>query len=125
MTGPATVRDYVAPAITAATTAAGRPSPRIVCTLPVCVTSDPAAARASAAEIFSIYGQLPSYRAMLDKEGAAGPADVAIVGDEDSVAAQILALADVGVTDFVAAEFASGKDRERTRSVLKALVAVS
>ena len=125
MTGPATIRDYVVPALSAAASAAGRPSPRVVCQQPVCVTNDPAAARASATEIFSIYGQLPSYRAMLDKEGAAGPADVAIVGDEDSVAAQILALADVGVTDFVAAEFASGKDRERTRSVLKALVAVS
>jgi F420-dependent oxidoreductase-like protein len=125
MTGPATVRDYVAPAISAAASAAGRPSPRIVCSLPVCVTSDPAAARASAAQELAIYGQLPSYRAMLDKEGAAGPGDVAIVGDEDAVAAQVLALADAGVTDFVAVEFARGKDRERTRDVLKALIAAS
>jgi len=36
--------------------------------------------------VFAIYGQLPSYRAMLDREGAAGPGDVAIVGDEDTVA---------------------------------------
>jgi 5,10-methylenetetrahydromethanopterin reductase len=122
MTGPATVRDYVVPAITEAASAAGRPSPRVVCALPVCVTSDPDAARAGAAKTFSIYGQLPSYRAMLDREGAAGPADVAIVGDEDAVAAQILALADAGVTDFVAAEFARGDDRERTRTVLKAVI---
>ena len=38
------------------------------------VTSDPAAVRAAANEELAIYGQLPSYRAMLDKEGAAGPA---------------------------------------------------
>jgi 5,10-methylenetetrahydromethanopterin reductase len=94
-----------------------------VCNLPVCVTSDPAAARASAAREFAIYGQLPSYRAMLDLEGAAGPADVAIVGDEDAVAAQILALADAGVTDFVAAEFAHGEDQGRTRKLLKAVIA--
>jgi 5,10-methylenetetrahydromethanopterin reductase len=125
MTGPATVRDYVVPAISAAASAAGRPIPRVVCALPVCVTSDPAAARASAAEQFAIYGQLPSYRAMLDREGAAGPGDVAIVGDEDAVAAQILALADAGVTDFVANEFARGEDRERTRSLLKAVIAGS
>jgi 5,10-methylenetetrahydromethanopterin reductase len=125
MTGPATVRDYVVPAISAAASAAGRPSPRVVCSLPVCVTSDPAAARASAAKEFAIYGQLPSYRAMLDREGAADPGDVAIVGDEDAVAAQILALADAGVTDFVAAEFARGQDRERTRSLLKAVIAGS
>ena len=125
MTGPATVRDYVVPAISAAASAAGRPSPRVVCILPVCVTSDPAAARTSAAEEFAIYGQLPSYRAMLDREGAASPGDVAIVGDEDAVAAQILALADAGVTDFVAAEFARGEGRERTRSLLKAVIAGS
>jgi len=125
MTGPATVRDYVVPAISAAASAAGRPSPRVVCILPICVTGDPAAARASAAEEFAIYGQLPSYRAMLDREGAAGPGDVAIVGDEDAVATQILALADAGVTDFVAAEFARGQDRERTRNLLKAVIAGS
>jgi 5,10-methylenetetrahydromethanopterin reductase len=123
MTGPATVRDYVVPAISAAASAAGRPSPRVVCALPVCVTSDPAAAQASAAEVFAIYGQLPSYRAMLDREGAAGPGDVAIVGDENAVAAQIQALADAGVTDFLANEFAQGEDRERTRSLLKAVIA--
>jgi 5,10-methylenetetrahydromethanopterin reductase len=123
MTGPATVRDYVVPAISAAAAAAGRPGPRVVCGLPVCVTSDPAAARASAAAAFAIYGQLPSYRAMLDREGAAGPGDVAIVGDEDTVAAQIQALADAGVTDFTAAEFARGEDRDRTRGLLKAVAA--
>jgi 5,10-methylenetetrahydromethanopterin reductase len=123
MTGPATVRDYVVPAISAAARAAGRPSPRVVCALPVCVTSDPAAARASVSKEFAIYGQLPSYRAMLDREGSADPGDAALVGDEDAVAAQILALADAGVTDFVAAEFARGQDRERTRSLLKAVIA--
>jgi len=122
MTGPATVRDYVVPAITAAASAAGRGSPRVVCMLPVFVTDDPAAARASAAEEFAIYGQLPSYRAMLDREGAAGPADVAIVGDEDAVAAQIAALADGGVTDFVAIEYARGDGRRRTRQLLKQVI---
>ncbi|MHB1595132.1 MAG: TIGR03564 family F420-dependent LLM class oxidoreductase [Streptosporangiaceae bacterium] len=122
MTGPATVRDYIVPTISAAAQAAGRPAPRVVCTLPVCVTDDPDAARARAARVFEIYGQLPSYRSMLDREGAAGPADVAIVGDEDSVASQIAALADYGVTDFVAGEYASGADRERTRTLLKALI---
>ena len=60
-----------------------------------------------------------------DREGAAGPGDVAIVGDEDAVAAQILALSDAGVTDFVATEFARGQGRERTRSLLKAVIAAS
>ncbi len=121
MTGPATVSSHIAPAINAAAEAAGRPRPRVVCILPVCVTDDPGAARARAADVFAIYGQLPSYRAMLDREGAAGPADVAIVGGEDTVAAQIGALAQAGVTDFVAGEFARGAEAVRTRTLLTSL----
>jgi 5,10-methylenetetrahydromethanopterin reductase len=123
MTGPATTRDYIAPTITAAAREAGRPAPRIVCVLPVCVTDDPDHARVRAARIFEIYGQLPSYRAMLDREGAEGPADVAIVGSEDEVSGQIAALADSGVTDFVAGEFARGDESIRTRNLLKSLIA--
>ena len=123
MTGPATVREHIVPEITAAAKAAGRPSPRVVCILPVCVTDDPDGARAGAAKVFAIYGQLPSYRAMLDREGAAGPADVALVGAEDAVAAQISALADAGVTDFVAGEYARGDDATRTRRFLSSLAA--
>ena len=123
MTGPATVRDYIVPAITQAAAEAGRPSPRVVCMLPVCVTNDPDAARTRANRLFEIYGQLPSYRAMLDREGAASPGDVALTGDEESVAAQIAALREAGVTDFVAAEFSRGEDQVRTRALLKSLIA--
>jgi len=119
MTGAKTVAEHVAPAVTEAARAAGRPEPRIVCALPVCVTDDVEAARALAAERFEIYGQLPSYRAMLDREGVQGPADVAIVGDEDEVSARIEALAEAGVTDFVAAEYSPGT---RTREFLKTLL---
>ena len=122
MTGPVTVRDHIVPVITAAAAAAERPSPRVVCLLPVCVTSDPDAARERAAKVFAIYGELPSYRAMLDREGAAGPADVAIVGDEDAVAAQISALGEAGVTDFVAGEYTGGADGTRTRALLRTLL---
>ncbi len=122
MTGPNTVRDYIAPAITAAASEAGRPGPRIVCVLPVCVTDEPEQARVNAGKAFAIYGQLPSYRAMLDREGAAGPGDVAIVGHEDSVGDQIRALAAAGVTDFVAGEYARGDDGPRTRSFLRHLI---
>src|SRR4051812_16183390 len=115
MTGPATLRDHIVPRITAAATTAGRPAPRIVCMLPVCVTSDADSARARAAEVFAVYGQLPSYRAMLDKEGVAGPEDVAIVGTEEEVSAQIRDLATAGVTDFAAGEYGTGSETKRTR----------
>jgi len=122
MTGPATLADHVIPTITAAAQAAGRPAPMIGAGFPVCVTDDVDAARANAAQTFAIYGTLPSYRAMLDREGAEGPGDVAIVGDEDAVAAQIAALGDLGVTDLVASIFGSKDERDRTYAFLSTLL---
>ena len=121
MTGPRTIAEHVVPRLTDAAADAGRPSPRVVCVLPVCVTDDEAAARARAGKVFAIYDTLPSYKAMLDKEGAAGPGDVAIVGDEAAVRQQIEALAAIGVTDFVAGEFATGEDASRTGALLRDL----
>jgi hypothetical protein len=46
---------------------------------------------------------LPSYRAMLDREGVAGPGDIAMVGDEAALRAGIARLRDIGVTGFDAA----------------------
>ena len=122
MTGPATIADHIVPSITAASEGAGRPAPRVAVGLPVCVTADVDKAREQAATTFAIYGQLPSYRAMLDIEGAADAAGVAIVGDEAAVRDQIDAVAAAGATDFVAAEYAGGDERERTRALLKSLV---
>jgi F420-dependent oxidoreductase-like protein len=121
MTGPSTVADHIVPSITKAAADAGRPQPRVAVGLPVCVTTDVDAARQRAAKAFQIYGQLPSYRAMLDREGAEGPADVAIVGDEDSVAAQIAQLGQIGATDFMAAPFGSQEERDRTTTAVAAL----
>jgi F420-dependent oxidoreductase-like protein len=121
MTGPATLESHIIPTITAAAAEAGRPAPRIVAAFPVCVTTDEAGARTRASEVFSIYGQLPSYRAMLEREGAQGPADVAIVGDEDAVATRVRELAAIGVTDFGAAPYGSTDERAATLKLLTAL----
>ncbi|MCD9624162.1 TIGR03564 family F420-dependent LLM class oxidoreductase [Rhabdothermincola salaria] len=118
MTGPATIADHVAPTIGAAAADAGRPAPRIVCALPVCVTDDEGAARERAAEQFQMYGFLPSYRAMLDREGVAGPADVAIVGDAAAVKAGIERVREAGATEFVAVPYAN---RDATLEVLAEL----
>jgi F420-dependent oxidoreductase-like protein len=105
MTGPKTLGGHTVPTLSAAAREAGAPAPRIVAGLPIVLVRDAAAARAKAAEVFAIYGQLPSYRAMLDREGAAGPADVAIAGDERTLAAALGELEDAGVTDLCAAVF--------------------
>jgi len=122
MTGPATLAEHTVPAITAAAERAGRAAPRIVTSLPVCVTADVDAARERAASDFQVYGFLPSYRAMLDREGAAGPADVAIVGDEATVRAEIGRIADAGVTDFVASIFGARDDRAATSALLQSML---
>jgi F420-dependent oxidoreductase-like protein len=122
MTGPATLANHTVPAITAAAAAAGRPEPRVVVGLPICVTDNLAAARERAARTFEIYGSLPSYRAMLDREGAEGPADVAIVGDETEVREAIAGIDAAGATDFLAAPFGNSEERDRTTALLKTLV---
>ncbi|MEC7666079.1 MAG: LLM class F420-dependent oxidoreductase, partial [Actinomycetota bacterium] len=110
MTGPETIRTLTAPTISEAAEEAGRPAPQVAMGLPVCVTSDVDAARERADRDYAIYGQLPSYRAMLDREGAATPADVAIIGDAGEVADRIRALADCGVTTFAASAFGSSDE---------------
>jgi 5,10-methylenetetrahydromethanopterin reductase len=122
MTGAATLAEHTVPTITRAAERAGRPAPRIVTSLPVCVTADADAARERAAADFRVYGFLPSYRAMLDREGAAGPADVAIVGDEPTVRAGIARIGDAGVTDFVASIFGAREDRAATSALLQSML---
>lgn len=120
-TGPQTLASHIVPTITAAAEAAGRTEPRIIAALPVCVTSEVERARQRASTVFAVYGQLPSYRAMLDREGAADAADIAIVGSAEEVTDSIGSLADLGVTDFAAVEF--GGDPDETAATRAALVA--
>jgi F420-dependent oxidoreductase-like protein len=117
-TGVKTLGDHIVPTITKAASDAGRPAPRIIAGLPVCVTEDADAARETAAKVFAVYGTLPSYRAMLDREGAETPGDIALVGDEDAVAAQVAALADAGVTDFGASLYGSDEQVARGRALM-------
>jgi F420-dependent oxidoreductase-like protein len=122
MTGPATLANHITPTITAAAEAAGRRAPRVAASLPVCITADIDAARERANRDFQVYGFLPSYRAMLDREGAEHPGDVAIVGDEATVEKQIRGLADAGVTDFAATIFGSREERTLTRALLTSML---
>ena len=123
VTGPDTIERHTVPTIRDAAEQAGREAPRIVVGLPVCVTADERGARERANQLFSVYGTLPSYRAMLDREGAQGPGDVAVVGTADEVRSQLERLAEIGATDFIASEFgANPAEQAETRSVLRSLV---
>jgi F420-dependent oxidoreductase-like protein len=121
MTGIQTVQSHIVPTIRAAAEKAGRPAPRIAVSLPVSVTADIEAAKERANQDFAIYPNLPSYKAMLDKEGADTPADIAFLGDEDAVAASIAQLAAAGATDFVASIIGDAQERKRTFALLSEL----
>ena len=120
--GPRTIRDHIVPTITEAANAAGRPAPRIIATLPVCVTNDAPKVRGMIDKTLMMYGKLPSYRAMFDREGVDRPSGVALVGDEDIVIKMVDDLRAAGVTDFTPSEFTpTPEERVRTRALLKSL----
>jgi F420-dependent oxidoreductase-like protein len=122
MTGTETIASHVAPTIRAAADEADRPEPRIVVSLPVSVTRDVDGAKERIRQEFSIYPGLPSYKAMLEREGAADAADIAFVGDEETVAAAITKLADAGATDFVASVVGNRDERARGFTLLSEIV---
>ena len=103
MVGKETLRSHIIPRITEAAQAAGKPAPRIVAGLPMALTNNVDAAKEKINQDLEIYGHLPSYRAMLDREGAANPADIALLGDEQSLSDQMDEFKALGVTDFNAA----------------------
>jgi 5,10-methylenetetrahydromethanopterin reductase len=121
MTGPTTVESHIAPRLRDAAERAGRPSPRIQVILPVCVTDDAEAVHQEAVAVFGIYDNFPVYRAMLDHEDATSPADVALIGDEASVIAELSRLAAAGATDVTAVPFGPASDRDRTLALLGGL----
>ena len=125
MTGPATLRDHVVPRINEAADVAGNPPPRICVGFPIAVTDHPERARARADRLFQHYAALPSYRAVLEREGVESPGEIAIVGDEAVVEDRLRVLADIGATDLLATIFpvdGAQTSVTRTRALLQSLV---
>jgi F420-dependent oxidoreductase-like protein len=118
--GPRTVREHIKPRLSDAASAAGRPAPRIIATLPVCVTSNEKEIRSRISHTLKMYGELPSYKAMFEREGVDGPGQLALVGDESKVRDLMSELSESGVTDFAASEFTTNEEeRTQTRDLLR------
>lgn len=113
MTGVRTLADHIVPTITRVNAKA-----RVVAGLLTCVTDDETGVRQRISEQFAVAGQVPEYRAVLDREGAAGPGDVVVVGDESLVRKQLDRIRDAGVTDFLAVPYGSAAEQVRTVAVL-------
>ena len=117
--GPKTIKDHIVPRISEAAAKAGRESPRIIATLPICVTGDAQGLRARITKTLTMYGQLPSYKAMFEREGVSEPGELALVGSASEVEDALSGLMDAGVTDYAASIFATSVDEQlRTRELL-------
>ncbi len=125
LSGPKAVATQIKPPLDAAAATAGRPAPRIVASVPVCVTDDPDRVRGVVASVLAGYNDLPSYRGVMDTEGAGGPADVSIIGSEDQVRAGLDAFSAAGATDFAALEFFTNADEAAATRALLTQVAAS
>ncbi|MFC9999902.1 TIGR03564 family F420-dependent LLM class oxidoreductase [Nocardia sp. NPDC127526] len=112
LAGPKTLTNHILPTITRASNTA----PRVVAFVPAVVTADPDATRAQALDKLSFYEQVPSYRRVIDLEGASRAADLALIGDEETVAAGIQRYYDAGATEVVltSTDLGSPADERRT-----------
>jgi F420-dependent oxidoreductase-like protein len=118
MAGPRTLDQHVVPTLTRAARTAGRGDPRVVAGTVVCVTDDTDSARARIAARYALAGQVREYRAVLDREDAISSEDVALIGDESSVATHLRRFADAGVTELAAAPFGTAREKARTMALL-------
>lgn len=98
--GPKTIGSHIAPLIREAAATAGRPEPRIMALIRICVTDDPGPAYALAREVGAFYAALPSYAAVLAKEGLDEPADLHLIGSWEHVLDGLGQYAEAGATDF-------------------------
>ncbi|MEV0248830.1 LLM class F420-dependent oxidoreductase [Nocardia sp. NPDC050712] len=116
LAGPRTLGEHIVPEITRA----AKSTPRVVAFVPGVVTSDVEATRAKAVEQLAFYEQVPSYRRVIDLEGAQRAADLAVIGDEETVAAAIQRYYDAGATEvvFSSTDLAGPDDQVRTWKLL-------
>ncbi|MFF0011457.1 LLM class F420-dependent oxidoreductase [Streptomyces sp. NPDC005374] len=126
------VADHVVPRITKAAEAAGRPAPRIVAGIPVCLCrpSEVDAARARANRILGEAEISPNYQRLLDHGDAQDVGDLCAAGDENAIAARFRRFADAGVTDLSVRLLPIGEGRDelvaskrRTREMIASLAA--
>ncbi len=103
MVGPKTMDGHIISSVRKAANDAGKPDPTIVGGFPIVLTNKPDEARAKIDKVLEIYPTLPSYKAMLDKEGVDQPSGIAIVGGENVLRSELQRLNDMGVTHFSAA----------------------
>jgi F420-dependent oxidoreductase-like protein len=124
------IEGHVAPKINAAAHAAGRPAPRIVAGIPVCLCADSEVETAIARtnRILSEAEVSPNYQKLLDLGDAQEVGDILAAGSEAAIEKRLRAFADAGATDVSLRVVPIGQGREellassrRTRDFLASL----
>jgi len=124
------VAEHVVPRISKAAGDAGRPAPRIVAGIPVCLCrpSEVEAARERANRILGEAEISPNYQRLLAYGDAKDIGDLCAAGDEAAIAARFRRFADAGVTDLSVRLLPIGEGRDelvaskrRTRDMLAGL----
>jgi F420-dependent oxidoreductase-like protein len=118
MTGPTTLGRDITPALRAAADGAGRPPPRVVVGIPVCVTDDVAGARERVRTHMERSASMPAYRRQMAAEGVDDPVDLVVLGDDDAVAARLDAYRAAGMTELCANLLGAPEEQERTTRYL-------
>jgi F420-dependent oxidoreductase-like protein len=124
------IASHVVPNLTQAADAAGRPAPRIVAGIPVCVCGDDeideAVTRTN--RILAEAEVSPNYQRLLDLGDAREVGDILAAGSESAVEKRLRSFADAGVTDVSVRVVPIGEtrdeliaSRDRTRAYLTSL----
>jgi F420-dependent oxidoreductase-like protein len=126
------IGSHVAPTLTQAAAAAGRPAPRIVAGIPVCLCRDDEVDTAveRTNRILAEAEVSPNYQALLDHGDARNVGDILAAGSESTIEKRLRAFADAGVTDlsFRVVPIGNGRDEliasmKRTRAFVAELAA--
>jgi F420-dependent oxidoreductase-like protein len=123
---------HVVPTLVRASEAAGRPMPRVVAGVPVCLCGDdeiPVAVERTN-RILAEAEVSPNYQKLLDHGDAQNVGDILAAGSEATIEKRLQAFADAGVTDLSVRVVPIGDGRDeliasskRTRELLAALAA--
>jgi F420-dependent oxidoreductase-like protein len=124
------IGSHIAPTINAAAEGAGRPQPRIVAGVPVCLCRDDEVevAKDRANRVLSEAEVSPNYQRLLDQGDARNVGDILAAGSEASIEKRLRSFADAGTTDVSVRVVPIGADRDeklessrRTREYLASL----
>jgi alkanesulfonate monooxygenase SsuD/methylene tetrahydromethanopterin reductase-like flavin-dependent oxidoreductase (luciferase family) len=124
------IGSHVVPTLTRAAEAAGRPPPRVVAGVPVCLCGDQEieAAVARTNRILSEAEVSPNYQKLLDLGDARSVGDILVAGSESTIRKRLQSFADAGTTDVSVRVVPIGEGRDeliassrRTRQLLGAL----